>query len=203
MRVNRFDTFISRETLPKIRTMQRHDDNNNSDAPTFAANNTYGSQLKVKGQRLAIVFLVAASLGLLVIVILLTRAYLSYKPAFQLLGYISTILFSAGAFTLSNAQKIVKLVKTEQKRFVYIIFFTGTVLLFLSLFWLLFILYQLEHGWWGYFYGAIMLVGFMIWPFSQVVDEERKLTNIILDFISHVLVLVAFCSICIDVLDVV
>lgn len=64
MILNRFDTFTSRETLPKIRIMQEHNDN--SDAPTPTADTTKGSKLKVRERRIAIVSIIAASVELFV-----------------------------------------------------------------------------------------------------------------------------------------
>lgn len=48
--MNQLDILISRETLPKARTMQEHDDKR--DTPTSTTDNTNSSQFKAWEQRI-------------------------------------------------------------------------------------------------------------------------------------------------------
>lgn len=184
MRLNQFDPLIIKETLPKTRTMQEHDEN--SDALISLVNDTNSPQSKVWKRRIEIVILVAASVGLLVGVSWLVQANIAHKLAFKIREYSSTVLSIAGYLTLLLS----RLADAKRKHLNYILALIGSVLLLFS-FGLSFINHKSRLEWWGYFSNVALGTGVITMTFSALVSAERKRLRGILEKVTLVLLLVA------------
>lgn len=186
--------------MPQTRIMQEQFDNN--DALPKVVDTIDVSKSKVWERRIAIVFIVAALVGLLTYTGLLTQAYITHKPAFELLGYGSSkpgfellaysseVLLIFGCLAQIIALSISILIDTERKQLGYISTLIGAVLLLLS-FGLFFISHQPEQGWWRYFSTVTFGTGYITMNLSKLVGAERKRLRDILQFITFLLWLVA------------
>lgn len=196
--MNRFDTLIGRETLPRTRTMQEHDED--IDITTSAVNTVNGSQSKVWERRIAIVVIVAASVGLFVCAGLLIQAFITHKPVFglsayssfklgsELLRYYSILLFSAGCLTLLITSNISELVGTSRQLFAYTLAFSGIILVLFSL-GLSFISYKPGLEWWRYLPVVCLGISSITMTFPTLISTEQKQLRSALYFISYALML--------------
>lgn len=178
--------------------MQEQSDN--SDAPPKAADTIDVSESQAWEQRIAIFFISAASIGILVCAGLLIQAYLthkpvfelltysSFKPGFELLGYYASVFSIAGYLNLIIAAGIYALGGIKQKQLSYIPGFISAALMLLS-FWLWFFSHQLGSEWWGYFVMAFVGINIITMIFSTLVGTEQKRLRKLLEFIKYILVL--------------
>jgi hypothetical protein len=146
------------------------------------------------------VFIVAASLGLMNCIGLLIQAFFTHTPAFELLicssfksaetqlsGYFSSLFFTVGGLTLFIASNISKLTNIKSKNISCISALIGTVLIFYS-FWLFYPIYQLEQERWRYFVLLTFEIGLIVMTLAELVTTERKLFRDFLTLISAILI---------------
>lgn len=112
-------------TLPKTEMMNRRDDD---DGSTPAIDKTNSFQSKVWERRIALVCIVVASFGLLVCAGLLVQAFITHKPAFELLGSYSLVSSIIGFLILIICFNILILANTNQKKLNYVSAFISSVL---------------------------------------------------------------------------
>lgn len=158
---------------------------------------------KMWNRRIAISSVVAVLAGLLIYTGLLTQAYITQnsafeilkygpsKPGFELLAYSAEVLLIFGGIAQIIALSISRLIGTEHKRLGYISTLIGAVLL-LSSCGLFFVSHEPEQGWWRYFSTVTFVTGYITMNLSQLVDAERECLHNILEFITFLLLVVAF-----------
>lgn len=169
--------------------MQEHDET------ISTANFPSNSQSKLGTQRLARVFIVAASVRLLIDVGLLIQVYITHQPAFELpkyipftsaknelLEYYSFLVYMAGGLTLFIALSFSMLSNATSRKSGYISVSIGTVLILCS-FWLSYTSDKLEKEWWSYFTGIAPAISLIVFPLSELVVTERKHFRNILNLI--------------------
>lgn len=184
--------------MPQTRIMQEQFDNR--DAPPKAADTSDAPKSKVWARRIAIFWIVAALLGMVICAGLLIQAcithqsafevlgYGSFKPGFELLAYNSEALLILGFLTQIIAFNISTVVDPNHKRLDYFSTWIAALLLLLS-FGLFFTSHQLEQGWWRYFSAVTFLTAYATMNFSKLVGAGRKRIRNILDFITFFLLL--------------
>ncbi|PSB25945.1 hypothetical protein C7B70_24450 [Chlorogloea sp. CCALA 695] len=151
-------------------------------------------------RRIAIFFIVAALLGMVVCAGLLIQAYITHqsafellgygssKPGFELLAYSSEALLILGFLTQIIAINISTVVDTEHKRLDYFSTWIAALLILLS-FGLFFISHQPEQGWWRDFSAVNSVTACTTLNFSLLVGAERKRLRDILKIITFFLLL--------------
>lgn len=108
------DSVINRMILLKIVIMDRQD--NDSDIHSLAIDNVNSSQSKMWRQRIVLVFIVVASVGLLVCTGLLIQAYITHKSAYKQLESYSLVLGIICFFTLTISLNMFVFNKIKQKK---------------------------------------------------------------------------------------
>lgn len=141
-------------------------------------------------RRIALFFIIASSVQLLIYTGLLIQGYFNYKPAFEFMRYSFGAVAFAGLLALIIAFYMSTFVSTQRKLLGYASALIGTVLMLLSF--RLPYINQLGLEWWEYFSMVAFTTGMITGAFSRLVGAERRKLSVILAFIACLLSFAAF-----------
>lgn len=173
-----------------------------SDQTTSVTNTTNVSQSGT--QRIATIFILVASLGLLICVGLLIQTYFTHTPTFELpeyspfksaktelFGSYSFLIYMSGGLTLLISLMLALLNEVRSRKIGYILVLIGSVLIFCS-YGLSYTSDKLAKEWWSYFSGMSFAIGLIILILSELVDRESKHLRKIIKTIYRILFLTTF-----------
>lgn len=146
---------------------------------------------KMRNQRIALFFTIAALAVLLIYTSLLIQVYVTQNSAFELMRYSFGAVSFASFLALMIAFYMSTFVSTQRKLLGYASALIGTVLMLLS-FRLSFVTQKPELEGWEYYSRVTFTTGIITWVFSRLVGTERRRLRFILDFITCLLMSAAF-----------
>jgi hypothetical protein len=171
----------------------------NEKKPLRQPNINNNKKTSPKEESFIFINVITALIGEFFCFLAIAQAYLTRKPAFDLLvsspfdteiklvGYFCFLLLSAGFLALFIALNLTQLTKSQQKRFSYIAASIGTFFIVLSS-GLLVASQKIEQQWWGYFAVLTWSAGYVAMIFSDL-TESQKFLYYFLKIVSLVLML--------------